>query len=314
MPPGIVERQPLRAAQPDASSEKHMRLTGILPPVAMPFDATGEITYSAIAEQIDFMVESGVRGVVAGGSTGEGHTLDSEEFVKAMRTAHDATKGRVPFLAGLIVNSTREAIRRIRALDGLNIAALQITPVHYLFKPTPDATVDHFKAIAAETDIPILIYNVIPWNYLSVDLMLRIMEEVPSVVGMKQSSGDLKSLSDLIAGVKPRNLVLSGIDALLYPGFALGAHGAISALTTAVPGVCVKLHQAVQAGDHATALDIHRKLGALWNSMTHDNLPACVKYVQHRQGLGMFHPRAPMDRVSDEQKKRIDRPLAALLG
>jgi len=314
MPPGIVERQPLRAAQPDASSEKHMRLTGILPPVAMPFDAKGEITYSAIGEQIDFMIANGVRGVVAGGSTGEGHTLDSEEFVKAMRTAHDAAKGRVPFLAGLIVNSTREAIRRIRALDGLDIAALQITPVHYLFKPTPDATVDHFKAIAAETDIPILIYNVIPWNYLSVDLMLRIMAEVPSVVGMKQSSGDLKSLSDLVSAVQPRNLVLSGIDALLYPGFALGAHGAISALTTAVPGVCVKLHQAVQAGDHATALDIHRKLGALWNSMTHDNLPACVKYVQHRQGLGMFHPRAPMDRVSDEQKKRIDGPLAALLG
>lgn len=314
MPPGIVERQPLRAAQVDASSEKHMRLTGILPPVAMPFDERGEITYSAIGEQIDFMVENGVRGVVAGGSTGEGHTLDSEEFVKAMRTAHDAAKGRVPFLAGLIVNSTREAIRRIRALDGLDIAALQITPVHYLFKPTPDATVDHFRAIAAETDIPILIYNVIPWNYLSVDLMLRIMAEVPSVVGMKQSSGDLKSLSDLISAVQPRNLVLSGIDALLYPGFALGAHGAISALTTAVPGICVKLHKAVQGGDHATALDLHRKLGALWNSMTHDNLPACVKYVQHRQGLGMFHPRAPMDRVSDEQKKRIDGPLAALLG
>jgi 4-hydroxy-tetrahydrodipicolinate synthase len=218
----------------------------------------------------------------------------------------------VPFLAGLIVNSTREAIRRIRALQGLDIAALQITPVHYLFKPTPDATVAHFKAIAQETDIPILIYNVIPWNYLSVDLMLRIMEEVPSVVGMKQSSGDLKSLSDLIAGVKPRNLVLSGIDALLYPGFALGAHGAISALTTAVPGTCVKLHQAVAAGDHATALDLHRRLGTLWNAMTHDNLPACVKYVQHRQGLGMFHPRAPMDRVDAAQKARIDAAMAML--
>lgn len=314
MPPGIVERNPMRAAAPETGGEAHMRLTGILPPVAMPFDAAGEIDYAAIREQIDFMVAGGVRGVVAGGSTGEGHTLDFEEFVQAMQAAHEAARGRVPFLAGLIVNSTREAIRRIRALRGLDIAALQITPVHYLFKPTPDATVDHFKAIADETDIPILIYNVIPWNYLSVELMLRIMEEVPSVVGMKQSSGDLKSLSDLIAGVKPRNLVLSGIDALLYPGFALGAHGAISALTTAVPGVCVKLHQAVQAGDHATALDIHRRLGALWNSMSHDNLPACVKYVQHRQGLGLFHPRAPMDRVSEAQKRRIDGPLAALLG
>jgi len=313
MSPGIIDGGATRA-EPATSTEGHMRLTGILPPVAMPFDGDGEIVYSAIAEQIDFMVESGVRGVVAGGSTGEGHTLDSEEFVKVMHAAHDAADGRVPFLAGLIVNSTREAIRRIHALRGLNIAALQITPVHYLFKPTPDATVAHFKAIAQETDIPILIYNVIPWNYLSVELMLRIMQEVPSVVGMKQSSGDLKSLSDLVAGVQPRNLVLSGIDALLYPAFALGAHGAISALTTAVPGTCVKLHRAVQSGDHATALDLHRRLGTLWNSMTHDNLPACVKYVQHRQGLGMFHPRAPMDRVTDAQKARIDAALGGLIG
>jgi 4-hydroxy-tetrahydrodipicolinate synthase len=313
MSPGIVERA-TQAPEAASSAEPHMRLTGILPPVAMPFDASGEIHYPAIAEQIEMMVEGGVRGVVAGGSTGEGHTLDSEEFVRAMQAAHDATRGRVPFLAGLIVNSTREAIRRIRMLDGLNVAALQITPVHYLFKPTADATVDHFKAIADQTDIPILIYNVIPWNYLSVELMLRVMAEVPSVVGMKQSSGDLKSLSDLVAAVSPRNLVLSGIDALLYPAFALGAHGAISALTTAVPAACVKLHRATQAGDHATALDLHRRLGALWNAMTHDNLPACVKYVQHRQGLGMFHPRAPMDRVNDAQKARIDAVLGGLIG
>ncbi|MFX8797562.1 dihydrodipicolinate synthase family protein, partial [Acinetobacter baumannii] len=83
------------------------------------------------------------------------------------------------------------------------------------------------------------------------------MREVPGVVGMKQSSGDLKSVSDLMGSVSPDNVVLSGIDALLYPSFALGAHGAISALTAALPGTCVKLWKAVQAKDHDTALDIH---------------------------------------------------------
>ena len=81
--------------------------------------------------------------------------------------------------------------------------------------------------------------------------------------------------------------MLSGIDALLYPGFALGAHGAISALTAAVPGACVRLWNAVQAGDHPAALDLHRRLGGLWNALAHDNLPACVKYIQHRSGLGL---------------------------
>ncbi|MGA9867513.1 MAG: dihydrodipicolinate synthase family protein [Acetobacteraceae bacterium] len=287
-------------------------LRGILPPVAMPFDEQGNIVHAAIAEQLDLMIDRGVRGVVMGGSTGEGHTLDRDEFASVMETAHKAVRGRVPLLAGLIVNSTQEAIARARLLQGMDIAALQITPVHYLFKPDAEHTVAHFRAIHGAVGLPILIYNVIPWNYLSVELMLRIMREVPGVIGMKQSSGDLKSVSDLVAAVAPENLVFSGIDALLYPAFALGAHGAISALTTAVPGVCVQLWDAVTAGDHKTALDLHRRLGALWNAMTHDNLPACVKYAQHKQGLGMYPPRAPMMRVTASQQAAIDAALRAL--
>lgn len=284
-------------------------LTGILPPFTMPFDRRGEIVFPAIKQQVDFAVERGVNGIVVGGSTGEGHTLGADEFTKVMHASHDALAGRKPFIVGLIVNSTREAIERVHALRDLNIAALQITPVHYLFKPSPENTVAHFRAIYEATGIPILIYNVIPWNYLSVELMLRVMREVPGVVGMKQSSGDLKSVSDLMGSVAPTNVVLSGIDALLYPSFSLGAHGAISALTAALPGVCVELWNAVQAKDHDAALAIHTKLNQLWNVLRHDNLPACVKYIQHRQGLDLFHPRAPMDEVSDEQKRVIDDAL-----
>lgn len=301
-----------RAAPLGSRTNLKTTLTGILPPVAVPFDDKGEVVYSAIAEQIDLMVDRKVRGVVVGGSTGEGHTLDRDEFVQIIRESAKAVRGRVPMVAGLIVNSTQEAIRRVKMLEGVELAALQITPVHYLFKPDAEATIAHFREIYDATGIPVLIYNVIPWNYLSVELMLRIMREVPGVVGMKQSSGDLKSVSDLLLSVQPDNLVLSGIDALLYPAFMLGADGAISALTTAIPGVCVQLWDAAKAGDHKTALDLHRKLGTLWNAMTHDNLPACVKYVQHRQGLGFYQPRAPMNRVSQAQKAAIDKALSGL--
>jgi 4-hydroxy-tetrahydrodipicolinate synthase len=289
-------------------------LTGVLPPITMPFDRNGDLVKGGLREQIDFIIEKGARAVVAGGSTGEGHTLNEAEFDSAMRESYEATAGRVPFVAGLIVQSTKDAIDRVKRLKGMNIAALQVTPVHYLFKPDADATVEHFREIHAETGIPILIYNVIPWNYLSVDLMLRIMDEVPGVLGMKQSGGDLKSVSDLVLRSKPKNLVLSGVDALLYPGFALGMHGAISALTTAVPGAVVKMYNAVQKNDHATAREIHFKLNALWNSLSHDNLPACVKYVQHLQGLSMYEPRRPMMRVSDDQKRVIKAALQPLLA
>jgi 4-hydroxy-tetrahydrodipicolinate synthase len=293
-------------------SNPRATLRGILPPLAMPFDDRGEIVFSALGEQIDHALEKGVSGIVVGGSTGEGHTLDRDEFARMVHESHKAMAGRGAFVVGLIVNSTREAIERMKLLKGLSIAALQITPVHYLFKPDAERTIEHFRVIYEETGIPILIYNVIPWNYLSAEMMLRVMREVPGVVGMKQSSGDLKSVSDLVAGASERNVVLSGIDALLYPSFALGAHGAITALTAAVPGVCVQLWKAVQEGDHTTALDLHKRLNTLWNSIPHDNLPACVKYVQHRQGLGFYPPRAPMQPVSDDQKAAIDRALGGL--
>lgn len=296
------------------AAQLRQQLTGVLPPIAMPFDLQGNLVKGALREQIDFIVGQGARAIVAGGSTGEGHTLGEAEFVQAMQEAFEATAGRVPFVAGLIVQSTRDAIERVNRLKGLDIAALQVTPVHYLFKPDADATVQHFREIYDATGIPILIYNVIPWNYLSVDLMLRIMDEVPGVIGMKQSGGDLKSVSDLLLRAKPHNLVLSGVDALLYPGFALGMHGAISALTTAVPGAVVKVVQAVQKGDHATARELHFKLNALWNTLSHDNLPACVKYIQHLQGVAMYEPRRPMMRVSDAQKSAIKAALQPLLA
>lgn len=251
--------------------------------------------------------------MVAGGSTGEGHALNDGEFRDAMAATHEAVNGRKPFVAGLIVNSTLEAIERVRLLDGMKVDALQVTPVHYLFKPGPEATIEHFRQIWEECGIPILIYNVIPWNYLSADLMLKIMDEVPGVVGMKQSSGDLKSLSDLVQSAKPDNLVLSGIDALLYSAFAMGADGAISALTSALPGATSKLFKLTREGKHEEALEIYWKLNSLWNVLRHDNLPACVKYIQHRQGLPMYGPRAPMEPVSAEQKKAIDAALKGLI-
>jgi 4-hydroxy-tetrahydrodipicolinate synthase len=297
----------------NASSLRH-QLTGVLPPITLPFDDEGNLVKGGLRKQIDFIIGQGARAVVAGGSTGEGHTLTAAEYEAVMREAYEATAGRVPFVAGLIVQSTRDAIERTRSLKGLEIAALQVTPVHYLFKPDADATVEHFRTIHAATGVPIIIYNVIPWNYLNVDLMLRIMDEVPGVIGMKQSGGDLKSISDLLLRCKPESLVLSGVDALLYPGFCLGIHGAITALTSAVPGVVVALQKAVESGNHKLAKEIHFKLNALWNVLSHDNLPACVKYIQHLQGIPMYQPRAPMMRVSEEQKTAIQAALKPLLS
>jgi len=246
------------------------------------------------------------------GSTGEGHTLSRDEFVEAMEATHEAIAGRVPFLVGLIVNSTMEAVARTQKIAHFKPDALQVTPVHYLFTPGEEATIRHFCTIYDETGVPVLIYNVVPWNYLSIDMMLKIMDEIPGVIGMKQSAGNLKTVSDLVMRIREDNIVLSAVDALLYPDFALGQDGAISALTSALPKHTVELYQAVQAGDHARGLELHWQFAALWNSLEHDNLPALVKYIQSRQGLAPYPPRAPMEQVGDAQKHGIDAALKNL--
>ena len=281
------------------------RLSGILPPMTTPFDAEGEVEYASIRGQVEFMLDAGVHGIVAGGSTGEGHTLSQDEFGAVMAATADVIGDRCAFVPGIIVNSTRSALRRAAALKDIRVDALQVTPVHYLFKPDGDETVEHFRVIAEETEFPIIIYNVIPWNYLPTQLLYRILREVPGVVGVKQSAGDFKTLSDLLVEAEPDTIILSGIDALLYPAFNLGVDGAITALLAAVPHATVRLWDLVQAGDKDGARDLHSRLLGLWNVLTIDNLPGCVKFIQNEQGCPLSLPRAPMTPPGDAQKNRI---------
>jgi 4-hydroxy-tetrahydrodipicolinate synthase len=287
-------------------------LSGIIPPTTTPFDDAQEIDLDGVRRQVDWLIDRGVHGLATGGSTGEGHTLETDEFVRLIEATVAAARGRVPVIAGVITDSTRDAIRRGRAVADLAVAALQVTPVHYLFRPDDQAMVDHFKAVTQETGLPVIIYNVVPWTYLSPPLLLRILREVPGVIGVKQSAGDLKLLADLLLEAGPEDHIFSAVDALLYSSFALGARGAIAAILSAAPGACVALWDAVGRGDHARGLDLHRRLLPLWNAMAGDNLPACVKFAQSLQGCSAGRPRGPMPEATESQQAAIEAALRGL--
>ncbi len=289
------------------------RLTGIIPPLVTPFTESGEIDERAFRAQTRFMVQKGVHGICVGGSTGEGHTLSLDELRRLVAAASEEVAGKIPVLAGVIVNSTRDAIAKAEAVREFGVAALQVTPVHYVFKPDDDATFDHFKTITRAVDIPVVIYNVIPWNYLRPDLLVRIMSELPGVIGVKQSQGDLKLLADLLIAAPKGKVILTAVDALLYPSFALGAHGTIAANPAAVPGVCVALWNAVQKGDHQKALEIHKSLLRFWNTISAETLPACVKHALGLQGCPGGLPRQPMPTPSARQRDAIAPALTAVL-
>jgi 4-hydroxy-tetrahydrodipicolinate synthase len=159
----------------------------------------------------------------------------------------------------------------------------------------------------------VIIDNVVPWCYLSPALLLRIFREVPGVIGVKQSAGDLKLLADLLVGADGKSLIFSAVVALMYPSYVLGAHGSIAAILTAAPRASVDLWNAVKAGDHPRALDLHQRLLGLWNAIQSDNLPACVRYAQQLQGIASGVSRAPMPAPSDDQQRRIREALGHLV-
>jgi 4-hydroxy-tetrahydrodipicolinate synthase len=290
----------------------HEQIQGIVPPMVTPFRPDGSIDEAALRADARYLIETaGAHGLAVCGSTGEGHTLSTEETRLITAAVVDEATGRVPVITGIIANSTAVVIERGKAVKDLGVAALQVTPVHYLFRPDDDAMVKHFAETAANTDLPVMIYNVVPWTYLSPQLLTRIIDEVPGVIGVKQSAGDIKLLADLLIMAGDRARIMTAVDALLYPSFALGAVGSIAAILTAAPTLCVELWNAVQAGDHAKGRELHETLLPIWNAIFDDNLPANTRYCMELQGRNGGVPRPPMPPTSDAQKGPIREALAA---
>ena len=294
-------------------------LRGIIPPLVTPFTGSdaGSIDEQAHRAEVRYLIEKAqVHGLAVCGSTGEGHTLTTGETRQIVGWTMEAARGRVPVIAGIIADSTQAVIERGRALADLGVAALQVTPVHYVFRPDDDAMVRHFATIADRTGIPVLIYNVVPWSYLLPPLLTRILRDVPGVIGVKQSASDMKALADLLmlveeAGIGSRVRILSAVDALLYPSFQLGAQGAIAAVLSAAPEWSVALWNAVEAGQQAEALRLHKNLLRLWNAIDAPNLPANVRAVMRQAGREGGVPRPPMPAASRAQEEKIKAALAA---
>ena len=277
------------------------QLRGIIPPMTTPFDREGRVDEPAFREEVRYLVSAGVHALAVGGSTGEGHTLSVEELRRLTAAAAEEIAGRLPVVAGIIADSTRAVIEKGNAVRDLGVAALQITPVHYLFTPNEAEMFRFYAAIGEALRLPILIYNVVPWSYATPALLCKLISEVEHVIGVKQSAGDMHALAELLLRLEGRGLVFAAVDDLLYPCFALGSHGSIAAILTAVPKLCVDLWNAVQQADHAAALRLHERLLWVWKAIAGPNLPAGVKAAMELQGRRAGLPREPMHPLSPQQ-------------
>jgi 4-hydroxy-tetrahydrodipicolinate synthase len=287
-----------------------LQLTGIIPPLVTPFTPGSEnLDENALRAELRYLLQVGVHGLTVCGSTGEGHTLSLEETVRCAEIAVEEAAGHVPVVVGIIRDSTRDVIRYGQALARVRgVDALQITPVHYLFNPGPDGIYAYYREIGQAVGLPIVIYNVVPWNTISPETLLR-LSEIPQVIAVKQSGGDIHKLAELLRVNNGRLQVLSAVDDLLYLSFVLGAQGAIAAVLTVVPDLSVALWDAVQRGDHQAALALHERILPVWTAINHPDMSSRTKAAIELRGRKIGPARRPLLPVSDAVRREINAAL-----
>ena len=287
-----------------------IELMGIIPPLVTPFDADENVDLDALRTEVRFHLAAGVHGICVTGSTGDGQMLSVEQSTAIARAAVEEVNGAVPVLAGIIRDSTADVIRYGLALKETGVDALQVTPVHYLFQPDEQRTIEYYQRITEGTGMPVIVYNVIPYALIPATTVYRIIQEIDLVVGVKQSGGDIHQLADLLKAAPTGGTVLTAVDDLLYPAYLLGADGAVSAILTVLPTLCVEQWNAVVAGDHKTALDIHNRLLPVWRAIDGPNMTVRIKaalLILGRDGGLGAHPLTP---VSDAERAVIRAALA----
>ncbi|MFP3983546.1 MAG: 4-hydroxy-tetrahydrodipicolinate synthase [Desulfurivibrionaceae bacterium] len=286
------------------------KFRGAFVAIVTPF-TDGEIDEQGLLDLIEFNIENGTHGIVPCGTTGESATMSHEEHHRVVELTVKAVKGRVPVLAGTGSNSTSESIELTRharkaGADG----ALMITP--YYNKPSQEGLYQHFKKVAEEVDIPIVLYNV-PGR-TSINMLPGTVARcaaVPNIVGIKEASADLKQVSEVIMQCPDDFAVMSGDDFTSMPLVAIGGTGVISVSSNVDPKSMSEMMEAALAGDMKKARALHYKVFPLMQAMFLDTNPVPAKTALELMGkIKSSTPRLPMYKMNDTALDKLKKVMS----
>jgi 4-hydroxy-tetrahydrodipicolinate synthase len=255
-----------------------MELRGCGTALVTPFHQDGSIDDTALRNLVAWQVESGIDFLIPCGTTGETPTLSRDEWLRVIDTTIEVVAGRVPVVAGATSNSTQEAVEKAREVatrPGVN-AILTATP--YYNKPTQEGQYRHFKAIAEAVDKPLILYNVPGRTSANIEpATLGRLAEVPNIAGVKEASGNISQIAEVLNAVPESFLVFSGDDAITLPVIALGGVGIISVASNEIPAEMAALTRAALNNDWTTARSLHRKYLPLMQANFIESNPLPVK-------------------------------------
>ena len=281
-------------------------LTGTGVALVTPFHKNGDVDYDALTRIIDFVIDGKVEYIVTLGTTGETPTLNPAEKRDIVKFTYNAVNGRVPVVAGIGGNNTRDLVHELETfpLDG-SVAVLSASP--YYSKPSQEGIFQHYKALAEASSKPILLYNVPGRTSKNVDAdtIIRLANEVGNIVGIKEAGGDFAQCVKILRDTPEDFLIVSGDDALAMAQIACGMQGVISVAANAFPKEFSEMIRWSMQFDFKKAKRINDKLVTAYELMFAENNPAGVKAFLAERGLIENYLRLPVVPVSEKLHKKV---------
>jgi 4-hydroxy-tetrahydrodipicolinate synthase len=289
-----------------------MQVHGIIPPVATPMQANEDLDLPRLRWFLDHLIGNGVHGLFVLGTNSEFYALDEREKQEVVATAVAHVNRRVPVFAGTGAETTREVVRLTRmaereGADGVSV----ITP--YFVSPTQQEVFDHYRRVAEHTALPVILYNnpgTCGGVRIEVDTLAR-LAEVPSVVAVKDSSGDLQNTVEFIRVAPERFSVLMGRDTLIFPALLMGARGAVPATGNVAPALLAEIYNAFRAGDLPRARTAQLRLNPLRLALGLCTQPGGVKAALQVLGLSIGPCRSPVGPLALDKVPKMRSALAA---
>lgn len=282
--------------------------------IITPFTSDGEVDYDTLILLADRLIENGINYLVVLGTTAETPTLSSSEKKDVIRCVVDSCAGRVPIIVGAGGNDTLSSIRDIEHLDKNGIDAI-LSVVPYYNKPTQEGIYQHYSAIAAASELPLMLYNVPgrTGSNMSASTTLRLANDYPGqIIAIKEASGDLDQLTSLLAERPEGFYVISGDDAITLPMIAMGGDGVVSVIGNGYPDKISSLVNAALKGDYGDARNLHYSLSPMIRAIFKEGNPAGIKAAMEIRGWCENVLRLPLVPATDKLFQEI-RQLDALL-
>ena len=286
-----------------------MNFGQVLTAMVTPFDQNGEIDFNATKTLVEHLITNGTDGLVVAGTTGESPTLTTEEKIELFKCVVEAAAGRVHVIAGTGSNNTQASISLTKLAEETGVDGIMLVAPYYN-KPSQEGLYQHFKTIAQSTSLPVMLYNIPGRSVvnISVETIVR-LSEIPNVVSIKEASGNLDAMAEIISKTPSDFTLYSGDDGLTIPVLAIGGAGVISVASHIIGNDMQEMINAFKNGDVQKAAATHRNLLPIMRALFIAPSPSPVKAALNLNGIQVGGVRLPMVPLSNKEQSALEKVL-----